>query len=193
MRVKSPAFLCVICVMVLSCSGSSDSDFPDEKATSRHSDIDVDGDDESATDRDVDSNDDDKTDGGVDTAVASEVDSSSGIDTDSEVVSEFEEDSGTDSDSEFEYSDDTADEYDTLVLDVRTGSEYDSGHCPDAINVPLSELSSNLNELGDRNRHIVVYCQSGNRSRQAASILVDAGFTDVEDAGAISSFCLGNE
>ena len=67
-------------------------------------------------------------------------------------------------------------------LDVRTASEYASGHIEDAVNIPVDELSSRLDEItaaaGDT---IVVYCLAGSRSAQAAPILVNGGFTAVKN------------
>ncbi len=74
-----------------------------------------------------------------------------------------------------------------LYVDVRTPSEYDAGHCVDVINIPLDEIENRLDELGSLDRHLIVYCRSGNRSRQAKEILEANGFTDVEDGGAFSS------
>jgi len=65
-----------------------------------------------------------------------------------------------------------------VVLDVRTQEEYDSGHIPDALLIPLSELESQLDELNTTD-HILVYCRSGHRSKEAASILVTNGFIHV--------------
>jgi phage shock protein E len=73
-----------------------------------------------------------------------------------------------------------------VVLDVRTGSEFASGHVPGATNIPVQELSGRLSELGeDKARPIVVYCRSGNRSTSAKQILVDAGYTNVLNAGGL--------
>jgi rhodanese-related sulfurtransferase len=66
----------------------------------------------------------------------------------------------------------------TVLLDVRTQEEYDSGHIPDAVLISLSELELRLGEL-EPSRRILVYCLSGARSRTAASILIDNGFTNV--------------
>ena len=70
-----------------------------------------------------------------------------------------------------------------LAIDVRTPSEYQSGHYKGAKNIPLQELQSRLSELGDKNMPIVVYCASGMRSAMALKILTKAGFTDVMNAG----------
>lgn len=65
-----------------------------------------------------------------------------------------------------------------VVLDVRTPSEYAEGHVPGAMNIPHTELASRIGELADaRDRDIVVYCRSGNRSEQALETLREAGFT----------------
>jgi rhodanese-related sulfurtransferase len=65
-----------------------------------------------------------------------------------------------------------------VLLDVRTQEEYDSGHIPDALLIPLSELESRLDELNPAD-HILVYCRSGHRSAEAASILIANSFTRV--------------
>ncbi|MGA2785263.1 MAG: rhodanese-like domain-containing protein [Candidatus Bathyarchaeia archaeon] len=65
-----------------------------------------------------------------------------------------------------------------LVVDVRTTEEYAQGHLKGAINIPLSDLPLQISGL-EQNRPILVYCQTGYRSAQASSILVNAGFTKV--------------
>lgn len=64
-----------------------------------------------------------------------------------------------------------------VVLDVRTAAEYAEGHVPGARNIPHTELAARIAELdGARERDIVVYCRSGNRTAQALSVLGAAGF-----------------
>lgn len=72
-----------------------------------------------------------------------------------------------------------------LVLDVRTAAEFATGHYEGAHNIPVLELASRLEELGDSSRPIVVYCRSGRRSARAAEILKAADFKDVTDAGGL--------
>ncbi|HEY8540602.1 MAG TPA: cyclic nucleotide-binding domain-containing protein [Steroidobacteraceae bacterium] len=60
-------------------------------------------------------------------------------------------------------------------LDVRLPSEYDQGHLPNALNVPLYFLRLKLKSL-DRNTPYVVYCDTGRRSSAAAYILAERGF-----------------
>jgi|JI10StandDraft_1071094.scaffolds.fasta_scaffold04178_6 rhodanese-related sulfurtransferase len=74
-----------------------------------------------------------------------------------------------------------------ILYDVRTLEEYDAGHFPDAINYPVQDLSAGqLPELA-KDTPIYVYCRSGNRSAQAATILKEAGFTAVTDLGGIET------
>jgi len=60
-------------------------------------------------------------------------------------------------------------------IDVRTPEEYASGHAYRAKNIPLDQLSANLDQL-EKNEPVYLICHSGNRSKKAARVLVDAGF-----------------
>ncbi len=73
-----------------------------------------------------------------------------------------------------------------LLLDVRSTSEFGSGHLPGALNVPLSDLTGRLAELGSKERPIIIYCQSGMRSAAAAGMLKHQGFSKVSNLGAMS-------
>ena len=68
------------------------------------------------------------------------------------------------------------DEY--CLLDVRQPVEYEQGHIPGAILIPLAELQSNLSQVKS-DRMTIVYCRSGNRSRSGVGILNGAGIEDV--------------
>ena len=70
-----------------------------------------------------------------------------------------------------------------LLLDVRSTREFSSHHLEGAVNIPVSELGSRLDELGDKERSIVVYCASGARSKAASKLLGEKGFTRVQDLG----------
>ncbi|MCT8334353.1 rhodanese-like domain-containing protein [Leptospira sp. 85282-16] len=74
-----------------------------------------------------------------------------------------------------------------LVVDVRTVAEYQSGHFPGAINIPVDQVSKRLEEFGDKNRSIIVYCASGGRSGSAKSYLQSIGYADVTNAGGLSN------
>jgi len=65
-----------------------------------------------------------------------------------------------------------------IVLDVRTQSEYNSGHIRNAKHIPVGELEGRLDELETADE-ILVYCRSGGRSASASQILADNGFSHV--------------
>lgn len=70
------------------------------------------------------------------------------------------------------------------IIDVRTKEEYEEGHIKNAINVPLDTI----NDIDfSKDNEIIVYCQSGNRSYQAAIILNDLGYT-VKDMGGLNNW-----
>lgn len=73
-----------------------------------------------------------------------------------------------------------------LLLDVRSRAEFDGGHLPGAINVPVDELATRLPEVGPTGRSIVTYCASGVRSARAGRILRQAGFRSVHNLGGMS-------
>jgi phage shock protein E len=73
---------------------------------------------------------------------------------------------------------------DYIILDVRTKEEFNEGHLEDAILIPVSELESRLDEL-PKDKPIITYCKSGVRSRNAANMLVENGFTQIYDMGGI--------
>jgi phage shock protein E len=73
-----------------------------------------------------------------------------------------------------------------LILDVRTPKEFAQGHIPDAINVPNETIGKKeIRQLPDKDQKILVYCRSGNRSKQAAKKLVKLGYTDIIEFGGI--------
>ena len=72
-----------------------------------------------------------------------------------------------------------------LIVDVRTPEEFAAGHYKGAVNIPLSDIQSRLPEFGDKNKPVVVYCRSGNRSAKAKAILESNGFKDVTNGGGL--------
>lgn len=75
-----------------------------------------------------------------------------------------------------------------LLLDVRSEGEYAGGGLEGSINIPIQELAGRLDELGDKNGEVVVYCQSGSRSAMAKRLLQSNGFTKVHDMGGIGQW-----
>lgn len=73
-----------------------------------------------------------------------------------------------------------------LLVDVRDASEFAMEQIPEAINVPLAELSGEAERLRAEERPIILYCQSGGRSRMALSVLAQAGLCGLHDLGGIA-------
>jgi rhodanese-related sulfurtransferase len=67
-----------------------------------------------------------------------------------------------------------------IVLDVRTNMEYNLGHYPNAKHIPITQLQERApNELPDRTARILIYCNTGQRSRKASEILLGLGYKNV--------------
>jgi phage shock protein E len=67
-----------------------------------------------------------------------------------------------------------------LVLDVRTDMEHKLGHYPEAIHIPTAKLATELERrLPDKTKGVLVYCNTGQRSRYAADMLKAKGYKDV--------------
>ncbi|RDH83149.1 MAG: hypothetical protein DIZ80_10115 [endosymbiont of Galathealinum brachiosum] len=83
---------------------------------------------------------------------------------------------------------------DVVILDVREGSEYNSGHIRDSIHIPMSALVKRLTELDKhKNKHILAVCRSGSRSNSACRTLSKQGFENVSNlAGGIMSWSNAN-
>ena len=80
-------------------------------------------------------------------------------------------------------------ETDYIILDVRTREEYETAHIPGAICVPNEDIgTAGVPELPDKEQLILVYCRSGNRSKQAAQKLADQGYTNIVEFGGINSW-----
>ena len=78
------------------------------------------------------------------------------------------------------------DEGNVIVLDVRSQEEYDDGHIAGAIRLAYGEFPDKLESvLPDKDAVILVYCRSGNRSKTASDLLIEAGYTNVMDFGGI--------
>ena len=73
-----------------------------------------------------------------------------------------------------------------IILDVRTVAEFDDKHIPGAVNVPNEAIGTEaIPELPDKDQLILVYCRSGNRSKQASEKLVKLGYSNVVEFGGI--------
>ena len=76
-----------------------------------------------------------------------------------------------------------------ILLDVRTKGEYEIGYIPGAINIPLSDIDEKIiSFLPDKSQMILVYCRSGNRSREASDKLSKLGYSNVLEIGGINAW-----
>lgn len=76
-----------------------------------------------------------------------------------------------------------------IIVDVRRPDEFNEGHIHDAINIPNEEITDRMPPaLPDKNQLILIYCRSGNRSKEAAQKLADMGYTNVYEFGGISTW-----
>jgi phage shock protein E len=71
------------------------------------------------------------------------------------------------------------------VIDVRGSWEFESGHVNGAINIPLDEIPTALDEIKDMKQPIIVYCRSGNRSAMAQQFLMQGGIARVVNGGGL--------
>jgi rhodanese-related sulfurtransferase len=80
------------------------------------------------------------------------------------------------------------------LIDVREPSEFEGGHVPRAISIPLASVPENIEQFRSAN-DVYVICHSGARSMRACEFLHDAGITNVINvAGGTSGWiALGNE
>ena len=76
-----------------------------------------------------------------------------------------------------------------IILDVRTPEEFAEKHIPGAINVANETIGTDeIPELPDKDQLILVYCRSGNRSKQASEKLVALGYTNIVEFGGINDW-----
>jgi len=67
-----------------------------------------------------------------------------------------------------------------MILDVRTNKEYEGGHIPGAIHVPLSDIGDKIKKL-KKDKELVVYCQNGNQSIWAIKRLMGMGYKNLSN------------
>ena len=80
-------------------------------------------------------------------------------------------------------------EEDYVILDVRTPEEFADGHISGAVNLPNESIGTEaLPQLPDKDQMLLVYCRSGNRSRQASEKLAALGYTNILEFGGINTW-----
>ena len=74
------------------------------------------------------------------------------------------------------------------LIDVRTSVEYEAGHIPGSINIPLSDIHYIVEKLPYISAPLFVYCQAGTRSAQACSMIREMGYKSVTNIGGMNGY-----
>lgn len=82
------------------------------------------------------------------------------------------------------------DTQEVIVLDVREQNEYDSGHIPGAVLLPVGTIDEDTATavIPEKDSTVLVYCRSGNRSKTASSTLAELGYTNIYEFGGINTW-----
>jgi len=77
-----------------------------------------------------------------------------------------------------------------LILDVRRQDEFDAGHIPGAVLLPVESIdeASAAAVIPEKNTVVLVYCRSGNRSKTASQALAELGYTNIHEFGGINTW-----
>ena len=82
------------------------------------------------------------------------------------------------------------DTQEVIILDVREQDEYDSGHIPRAVLLPVGTINEDTaaEVIPEKDSTVLVYCRSGNRSKTAAAALASLGYTKIYEFGGINTW-----
>lgn len=82
------------------------------------------------------------------------------------------------------------DTQEAIVLDVREQDEFDTGHIPGAVLLPVGTITKGTaaDVIPELDSVVLVYCRSGNRSKKASQALVDLGYTGIYEFGGINTW-----
>lgn len=82
------------------------------------------------------------------------------------------------------------DTQEVIILDVREQEEYDSGHIPGAVLLPVGTIDETTaaEVIPKKDSTVLVYCRSGNRSKTASSALAELGYTNIYEFGGINTW-----
>ena len=85
---------------------------------------------------------------------------------------------------------DMMDTQEVIVLDVREQDEFDTGHIPGAVLLPVGTITkdSAAAVIPKQDTVVLVYCRSGNRSKTASQVLADLGYTQIFEFGGINTW-----
>lgn len=87
------------------------------------------------------------------------------------------------------------DTQEVVIVDVREQDEYDSGHIPDAVLLPVGTIDEDTAAaaIPEKDSTVLVYCRSGNRSKTASSALAELGYTNIYEFGGIKTWSYETE
>lgn len=79
---------------------------------------------------------------------------------------------------------------DAVILDVREQDEYDAGHIPGAVLLPVGTINEETaaSAIPEKDTVVLVYCRSGNRSKTASQALADLGYSRIYEFGGIKDW-----
>lgn len=82
------------------------------------------------------------------------------------------------------------DTQEVIILDVREQDEYDSGHIPGAVLLPVGTIDEDTaaEMIPEKDSTVLVYCRSGNRSKTVSTALADLGYTNIYEFGGINTW-----
>ena len=82
------------------------------------------------------------------------------------------------------------DTQEVIILDVREQDEYDGGHIPGALLLPVGTIDETTaaEVIPEKDSTVLVYCRSGNRSKTASSTLAELGYTNIYEFGGINTW-----
>ena len=82
------------------------------------------------------------------------------------------------------------DSQEVIILDVQEQDEYDSGHIPGAVLLPVGTIDETTaaEVIPEKDSTVLVYCRSGNRSKTASAALADLGYTNIYEFGGINTW-----
>ena len=82
-----------------------------------------------------------------------------------------------------------------IILDVREQDEYDSGHIPSAVLLPVDAIDETTaaEAIPEKDATVLVYCRSGNRSKTASFTLAELGYTNIYEFSGINTWPYGTE
>ena len=82
------------------------------------------------------------------------------------------------------------DTQEVIILDVREQNEYDSGHIPGAVLLPVGTIDETTaaEVIPEKDSTVLVYCRSGNRSKTASAALAELGYTGIYEFGGINTW-----